>query len=354
MGSDRTRPETLPFIFRLDELLLLVVLPVILFSLAASTLQELKETEMGRGERARVLSPDGKLISVISEAGNAVFGVEDADLRFTLPEDSGALAFSPDNRVLAVRLPGGVAILDSRTGKEVAVLGGRYQSGPLRFSPDGSLIVFQAPLDNEVHIWDMASKTLVQTFSPGMDWVGALDFLSDGAVVIGGGSYPSIEADPEGVITIWDVRTGERRARFDEGRRIRQLAVSSDGSRIASSAGRSVQIRDPMKGRVVARISTSTRDILRFSSDGRLLVTADWYAAEVRRVEHGQLISTLRGHSGILCDAVFVDDDQKLVTAGEYAAVCTWDVASGRLLRRRRGLTFRADPIPWAMVVTFC
>lgn len=350
MGSDRTRPETPPFILRLDELLLLVILAAILTAAAASVFQE---KERLRGERARVLSPDGKLIAVISWAGNAVFDVEGGAVRYRLQEGAGAPAFSPDSRVLAIRLPGGFAILDSHTGKEVAVLGGRYKAGPARFSPDGSQIAFLAPLVKEVHVWDVGSKALLRTIHPELDRLHALDFLPGGALLVGGDGPVDGFGVTGGVLTIWDVRTGDRKAWFPDERLIRHLAVSSDGSRIASSEGRPVRIRDPRTGTVVREIEASARDVLTFSRDGQLLVTTLVGTAMVHSVEDGRRVAALRGSAGHLCDAVFVDGGKRLVTAGEHGTVFEWEIASGRKLWRRRGLTLLPDPIPWAVLVVF-
>jgi WD40 repeat protein len=115
--------------------------------------------------RGLAFAPDGRTLATVDEAGRVrIEELASGQVRaqFT-PRDKAAaapkgaipLAFSPDGRLLAVGVPGGVGIWDVATGSELPALRGhRDLVSAVAFRPDGAALL-SASGDTTALLWDM-------------------------------------------------------------------------------------------------------------------------------------------------------------------------------------------------------
>src|SRR5262249_824293 len=145
-----------------------------------------------------------------------------------------------------------VRIWDATTGREVLGLHGHTERcGCLAFSPDGQRLA-SASSDGTIHIWDgtplradeRGKETL--TFTEHGDESGGVAFSPDGP-----DGQRVASASSDGLVKVWDARTGRVSAEFSgHGKGIGQrvvvfcLAWHPGGHRIASASLDTVKVWD--------------------------------------------------------------------------------------------------------------
>jgi WD40 repeat protein len=177
-------------------------------------------------------SPNGRLLACGLERAGATGVVlrevsTGKQLRLLTAEGSTAsgLAFAPDGKTLAsAGSPAGgkVRLWDTATGAELRSLQG---SGAVAFSPDGKILA-AATKAGDVRLWDPPTGREVGRFPGEPGWtINRLAFAPDGKALAVGGSTAR-----QGLHTalLWDVRTARQRRRFDLG------AVPDPGAQKAS------------------------------------------------------------------------------------------------------------------------
>ena len=136
------------------------------------------------------------------------------------------------------------------------------------FSPDGRSIV-TGDHDGNVTVWNAATLEKERRFSVNTSVVAGLAFGPNGLFVTAG---------EDGTARVWDFDTGEERLTLrGHTARINQVAVSSDGARIATSSDDStVRLWDSATGEEVLTLLGHSYLVsgVDFSPDGRLLATA--------------------------------------------------------------------------------
>jgi WD40 repeat protein len=120
----------------------------------------------------------------------------------------GAVAFSPDGKLLTAVSTAQLAVFDATDGKEPAeprepLFRGERSSdnGAIHhatFSPDGRLLVVGAAgMYGRVEVWEMATRGLVRAFSTGYGGTARLCIFPDGSRAVSAGA--------EEAITVWDL-----------------------------------------------------------------------------------------------------------------------------------------------------
>ena len=236
------------------------------------------------------------------------------------------LSVSPDGKRLAVtgKYPG-VGIWDLETGRPIAANGSVHDEAVrhIRFSPDGARVV-TAGMDGRVAVWDAATGQLLRQLLPGShDWAGVAEFSRDGRLVV--------SSSLDGHNRVWDAATGKEIVKLDghgttgarysiaapggdrlvsfgvDGRlRVASIttgkalgehtilagrngrsgehdpsAISPDGSTLAISMKKRIDIYAVATGRLRRSIDVSGALPVALSADGRLLSTPfDLYDAE--------------------------------------------------------------------------
>jgi WD40 repeat protein/tetratricopeptide (TPR) repeat protein/tRNA A-37 threonylcarbamoyl transferase component Bud32 len=183
-----------------------------------------------------------------------------------------ALAFSPDARVLATAGDSGVRFWNASTGKAFgASIPQARQVRLVAFAPNRRFIA-TAGADRIVRFWDTATGKAIGEPMLHQDEVRALSFRGSGSALV------TVTGD--GTSQVWHTFTGHPRgAPRSAGAGVEAVALSADGTLLATAADQLVRLWSMEKGRAFGTPIPLTADArsLAFSADGKVLaiVAAD-------------------------------------------------------------------------------
>jgi WD40 repeat protein len=285
--------------------------------------------------RGVAFTPDARRLLVIG-LQRAALMAPDGTRAVPLDGDYGGGATSADGRRV-VTVGRGAAVWDARSGKRLARLGrGTYSTAT--FGRRGQ-IVLQDYASGGLVDWHWRTgrrERLASADLPGRDFssrysTGAA-FAVDG---IGGGKVRVVGA-------------GGRTSRLPTGSAanpVGSVAISPDGSRIATARGAVVELwrsDRPWSGRpqrVAELVHPDGVNAVVFSPDGALVGTASTDGtARVWESSTGELVAELRGHAATVSGLAFSSRGRFVATVAEDLTIRLWDLGAERTLRGTKAI----------------
>jgi RNA polymerase sigma factor (sigma-70 family) len=218
--------------------------------------------------------------------------------------DYASVALAPDDRTLAVGLPGcTIRLCDAGTLKEVRRLPGYDYAYSLAFTPDGHTLV-AGSYEDTLHLWDVATGKEFCPLPGHRAAIGSVALSADGKLVA--------TASQDRTLRLWDAATGKELRRIGGEDQVESLAVAPDGRTLAAAC-----------------------------ADGKVRL---WQSTAVKEFR------VLAGHKGAAHAVAFAPDGKTLASAGADRTVRLWDPATGKELRtilsprgEAIGVTFSPD-----------
>lgn len=218
-------------------------------------------------------------------------------------ETINALAFSPDNRILAAAgSDKRIFIWDINSGSLNRVLEEHAQSvSSLAFSPNNRYLA-SAGIDEQLIVWNTFTGDVVFRLKGHQHSVTKVVFSPD--------SQTLASASMDNAIQLWDVKTGKR-----------------------------IRLLDKHKHAVTH---------VQFSSDGKLLASSSWdKTVKLWDALNGSELQTLHGHDNGVDSVYFIFKDKYLAStsfnrASKVCCIKLWDVFTGRELESTYGRFYSA------------
>jgi WD40 repeat protein len=271
---------------------------------------------------------------------------------WTVPGGAWGAALSTDGAVLAVAGNTGLTLWDRVTGKSLRRLlgdddtrrtgqGFPYTSTAVAFSPDNRLVA-SAGRGADIGVWEVETGQRRHTLNGHQRCVNLLAFSPDG------GRLVSV-ADSEPA-RFWDLRTGkEWRTPVEPSGSL--CGLSADGKTWALELRGDQRTRFPgvlvicqvETGREIFRLEGGGRGPCAFAPDGRSVAVSGRYregpeeknSIQVIELATGGVRARFRGHGGSLKSLAFSADGRALASGSEDGTALLWDLAGQGEKQRR-------------------
>jgi WD40 repeat protein len=271
--------------------------------------------------------------------------------------DWGRVALaSGEGAIATYSYPDLLCLYDTSTGEKRRLpLKEKVDFLDLSFSPDGRTLLAMDRDAEVVQFWDVAKGRLLrQVRVPGLGWT------DDQQELLLSGDGEKLATLEEGVVRLWDARTGE--PQLDLPGHVRPpllLAFSTDGKEVVSCAYRyhsdkgqlyrwdlaTMKPRASLSSAGPGNRSSYSDADSRLAPGGQLL--AERVGADINLYEGSKprrIVQT--GNAPSHSDWTFTPDGRALVTTGANQEIRMWDVTSGKLLRQLE-LGKKDGPIAW-------
>jgi WD40 repeat protein/serine/threonine protein kinase len=310
-----------------------------------------------------VFSPDGRRLA--SSGWDGTIRIWDASpasagqelLTLSHDDEVWSVAFSPDgHRIASAGWDKTMQLWDAATGALLHPLRHPSQVYLVAFSHDGKRLA-SVSRDKKARIWDATTGQQLRAFRTPNDHLYGATFSPDGQYLLVadvGGKH--VKEAENHAVTVWDANTDQAQPKVvgivgRHGEPIWCLKFSPDGKLLASGSNdgtvklwhwdpaRIGQPQEPLHTFPVRNYGFG--DLLAFTPNGeRLVAVGEEYTAKVWDVKTGDVLHTLRGHSGdVIAVAVSPPDGRWIATAGEDTTIVLWDTATWERRHTLRGHT---------------
>jgi WD40 repeat protein/serine/threonine protein kinase len=275
-------------------------------------------------------------LSTGRQSGLTVFDAHTGKLLSAAPFKSNQIncaRFSPDgHRVLAFGNGPTALVLDADSGSEVfPALAHQRKVQDALWTPNGKFILTTAGAAG-ARAWDAATGKIAVNFPRSRSAI-AIAVSPDGTRVA------TDQQDHQ--VQIYEMPTGKPLGTpFTARQKIRDIQFSPDGRRLAISTDALgnegiVELRDVASGKVLGRPLVHRDNVtsIEFSRDGRWIATAcNDHTARIWDAATGEPVSGWLPHDFETRQAVFSPDGNRLATLARRGAVRLWSVSSGEPL----------------------
>jgi WD40 repeat protein len=287
-------------------------------------------------------SKDGKSILTSSWDNTAILWNEaDGKIISRLSGHTTAMhdaTYSPDGKMMATGSEDNIIrIWKVKDGKMMFELKGHTDFiTSLHFSPDGKKLL-SSSADNTAKIWDLSTRKITTDLNKHTNMIVTANFSNDGKRVV--------TASWDFTTKLWDAYTGELLKEFKEDKpdsidlpfrhAIESAAFSMDGSKIVTgSLDGLVRIWDIESGHLILKFNSNSYNVndVCYSPDGKKILTASEYDADLWDAVTGKLITPFKGHRMRIQSAEFSPDGKKIITASQDHTAIIWNVATGKPL----------------------
>ncbi len=293
-------------------------------------------------------APDGKSLAMTYEGKFFIFDLATDKVKASFGEIRAgiySLAYSPDGKTLAIATHNpGLQLWDIATGKMIRGIDSpkdprRSWAGAVAFSPDGKMVA--AGSWDRITLSDPVTGKELGSFEGKMQSVNGLAFTPDGKTLVSGSQ--------NGGIGVWDVTTGKNRFTLHSHMIGRSMALSPDGTTAAiGMAGEALGLWNVATGKELFtefQGHGSWVNCLAFSPDGKTLVSGEFYhQIRVWDTASWKPSRVVRGGAWSLS---FSPDSKRLASVPRAETVDIWDMDTAKktMVIGVPG----ADDVRWAM-----
>jgi WD40 repeat protein len=310
-----------------------------------------------------VFSADGK--TLLAGGPLRVWDAQTGALQKTLEAIKGRVVFSPDRTMIAevvaeAHAPEGVVYFYNLATPERK---NQFKvSNPasllLAFSPDGKLLA-SGGKEQTVQLWEVEAGRLLRVLNDRKNTLSNLAFVPASKLLLG---WLASTEGPSGTGLFWDLETAAVKLRVNPERDVSTLAISADGSLLATASAESVSfydiktdqlMRTPVDaagGVPVAKANSGVRPLSYSILDAETIIARSHFDTQdiIARREIGVSFFDIQteklrfslSRPGVQLGYVELTRDGKQIITSALAGnkVYLWDAATGKYLREQ------ADP----------
>jgi WD40 repeat protein len=313
--------------------------------------------EMADLVNAVAFSPDGRRLAAACNDGSiSVWQIDPNEKLYQAKvhgADVNAVVFSPDGAALATGSKDGtIAICDAATGAPLNRLRGHAESViDLAFGSDGATLA-SCGRAGEVMLWDPNAVSLRRSPVAADGEIGLITMLPDKSEFLTAASYANqkwqlnhaiIDRKYDRSVSA-DAQTNQDRSQHQHAD---DLAVSSDGTLVADTAGQTIKIMDVKSGSAIREIPVGCNLLcLAFAPDSRAIygagksITLDGreqillYAFDVAS---GNQLWQAPGHTWDTRALAVGPDGKEIWTSGDDRFILVRDARDGKIIRKLAG-----------------